>query len=289
MYDETKYLGLVGEILDNGQWVEGRNGRTLVSIGHFMTFSLEGGTLPFMTTKKLAWKTCLRELLWFISGSTSNHDLVKQGVKIWNANASREALDARGLVDRDVGDLGPVYGHQWRHFDAVYDRCDTDYTGKGVDQLQHVVDKLLDPVERYSRRLVISAWNPNQLEEMALPPCHLLMQFNVVGEDLYCDMYQRSGDVGLGVPFNIASYSMLTHLLAHHCGLKAKRLNYHLSNAHIYEDHVVALRHQTCRDPLPPPVISFGEKKKSIDEYVESDFVVSGYSHLSAIPMEMSV
>ena len=146
--------------------------------------------------------------------------LQNQKVKIWNANASRDFLDSRGLHNLKENDLGPVYGHQWRHFNAKYGSCDDDYSNKGVDQLQYIIDSLKDPNERFSRRLVMSAWNPCQLNEMALPPCHVLTQFNVSNNnELSCSLYQRSGDVGLGVPFNIASYSFLTHIIAKHLSL----------------------------------------------------------------------
>ena len=181
----------------------------------------------------MAWKTCLKELLWFIKGSTSNKELQEQNVKIWNGNATREFLDSRGLSHLEENDLGPVYGHQWRFFNAEYETCMHNYKGKGVDQLQNVVNLLKNPATRSSRRIIMSAWNPCQLDQMALPPCHVMCQFNVIGDKLSCSMYQRSGDVGLGVPFNIASYSFLTHLLAHHCGLKAHEFVYYLKLTHL--------------------------------------------------------
>ena len=287
--DEEQYLDLVRGILQDGAVVPGRNGNTIAIVGAAMCFDLANGRLPLLTTKKLAWKTCLRELLWFISGSTDNDVLVSKGVKIWKQNASREALDARGLTNLAEGDLGPVYGHQWRHFNAAYTTRDDDYTGQGIDQLAKAVEMLKDPVERYSRRIVVTAWNPLQLDEMALPPCHMVMQFNVIGTKLYCDLYQRSGDVGLGVPFNIASYAFLTHLLAHHCGLHAGALNYHLSNAHIYEDHIAAMKEQSTRPCLEFPTLTLGPIRDNLEMYEEKDFEVVGYKHHSSLPMEMSV
>ena len=213
-HEEYQYIDLIKDILNDGQFIEGRNGTTKVVIGASMIFSLEGGKIPVLTTKKVAWKTCLKELLWFIKGSTSNTLLKEQNVRIWNDNASREFLDSRGLHHLAEDDLGPVYGHQWRFFNADYVDCNTDYSGKGVDQLDYVIKALKDPVERYSRRLIVSAWNPCQIDKMALPPCHVLMHFNVVGNKLSCTLYQRSGDIGLGVPFNIASYSFLTYIFS---------------------------------------------------------------------------
>ena len=200
-----------------------------------MRFDLTNNKIPLITTKKLAWKTCLKELLWFISGSTDNKILKQNNVKIWNDNASRDFLDSRGLHNLEEDDLGPIYGHQWRFFNAEYKNCSTDYNGKGVDQLKNIIDSLNDPNNRNSRRLLLSAWNPQQLDQMALPPCHVLMQFNVFDNDkLSVALYQRSGDMGLGVPFNIASYAFLTHLIAHHCNLKPVEFIHFLGNIHIY-------------------------------------------------------
>ena len=154
-------------------------------------------------------------------------------------------------------DLGPVYGHQWRHFNAPYTNCRADYSGQCVDQLQYIIDALKDPVERFSRRLVMSAWNPCQIDEMALPPCHVLCQFNVSqGNKLSCALYQRSADCGLGVPFNIASYSFLTHILAKHCGLEAYEFIYTLGNCHVYDDHVEAMKEQLGRPSYDFPTIN---------------------------------
>jgi len=229
VHEEFQYLRLINDILDHGSMEEGRNGKAKTVFGSAMHFDLSENTIPVLTTKKVAFKTCLKELLWFINGHTDNKLLKEQNVKIWNANASRDFLDSRGLYNNKEDDLGPVYGHQWRHFNASYTDCDTDYTGKGVDQLQNIIDQLKNPETRNSRRLVMSAWNPQQLDEMALPPCHILCQFCVTeGNKLSCSLYQRSGDVGLGVPFNIASYSILTHLIANHCGLEAKEFVYFL-------------------------------------------------------------
>jgi thymidylate synthase len=240
----------------------------------------------------VAWKTCLKELLWFIRGETDNALLQAQNVHIWDGNASREFLDSRGLVNRAEGDLGPIYGFQWRNFGGEYpanhDSNSNSNSKKGVDQLQSVIDALKDPAQRTSRRLIVSAWNPCQLDEMALPPCHVLMQFHVThGTLLSCSLYQRSGDVGLGVPFNIASYSMLTHLLAHHCGLEAYEFIYHLGNAHIYDDHVEALKEQLKREPYDFPQIAIRALHEDIGKYELGEFEVQGYQSHDAIQMTM--
>ncbi|MHA2083105.1 MAG: thymidylate synthase [Candidatus Thorarchaeota archaeon] len=286
--EEHQYLNLIKDILSEGEMVEGRNGLTKSVFGASMLFSLKDGTIPILTTKRVAWKTCLRELFWFIRGSTSNEELQKSNVKIWNANASREFLDSRGLTNLRENDLGPVYGHQWRFFNAEYKDCDTDYTGKGVDQLKYIIDNLRSAEGRTSRRLILSAWNPCQLDEMALPPCHVLMQFNVIGNKLSCSLYQRSGDVGLGVPFNIASYSFLTHIIAHYCGLEADEFVYNLGNAHIYDDHLESLEQQCQLTPYEFPKITIEDRDyANIEDYKEEDFTLHNYQSHAAIKMEM--
>ena len=287
-HDENQYLNLIQDILNEGIIVNTRNGFTKAVFGSAMHFSLEDNTIPLMTTKKLAWKTCLKELLWFISGNTDNSILQEKNVKIWNSNASREFLDSQNLFHLQENDLGPIYGHQWRHFNANYKTCKNNYSSEGIDQLKNVIDILKDPKQRNSRRIIISAWNPCQLKQMALPPCHILMQFNVF-EDQYlsCSLYQRSGDVGLGVPFNIASYAFLTHLLAHHCNLIAKEFIYYLGNTHIYENHLETLENQINRKPFTFPTLSIKNKYENIEEYLESDFEINNYNFHESLKMEM--
>ena len=267
-HPEQQYLQLIREIIENGVLEETRNGNTKSIFGYFMKFSLNNGELPLLTTKKVAWKTCFHELTWFIKGSTDNRELQQKNVHIWDGNASREFLDSRGLHDYKENDLGPIYGHQWRHFNATYTDYNTDYSGKGIDQLANIIRELQTAERRKSRRLIISAWNPVQLSEMALPPCHVLMQFNVHSDKyLSCSLYQRSGDVGLGVPFNIASYSFLTHMIAKHCDLIPYEFVYTLGNAHIYEEHLSALSEQSKREPYPFPKIMFKQKRENIEDY----------------------
>jgi thymidylate synthase len=286
MSEEKQYLDLVRDVLENGDLEKGRNGDTLAVFGRMMRFSLKDGKIPILTTKHVAWKTCFRELMWFIRGNTDNKELQEQGVHIWDANATREFLDSRGLTEYPEGILGPIYGYQWRNFGAPYsssqsnrpdnawgitDSIDLEDPPLRVDQLQQIIDALSDPTQRYSRRLIMTAWNPAQIEQMALPPCHVLAQFSVKGNRLSCALYQRSGDVGLGVPFNIASYSFLTHLLAHHCGLEAGEFVHFLGDAHIYVDHEAGLREQLEREPLDFPRIRIVSKKERIDDYELED------------------
>lgn len=292
-HPEKQYLELVDHILKHGYKEKGRNGNVLTHIGAAMRFQLydeDRGNkpiVPLMTTKKVAWKTCLKELLWFMKGDTDNKTLQKQGVNIWDGNSSREFLDSRGLNYRE-GDLGPIYGHQWRHFNARYYAADYNCDGIGVDQLEMLVRNLKDPEKRNSRRMILTAWNPCQLSQMALPPCHVLSQFHVVDDDkLICTLYQRSADVGLGLPFNIASYSFLTHIMAHHCGLKASELVHFIGNAHIYEDHIEPLKEQLEEYPKLYPTLEIKNIREKIDGYEIEDFEIKDYKFSKKINMEM--
>ena len=286
--EELQYLNLINNILENGTWENGRNGKTKAIFGNMMRFSLKDGKIPILTTKKTAWKTCLKELLWFIRGKTNNKLLTEQGVHIWDGNSSREFLDSRGLQDYEVDELGPVYGHQWRHFNAKWQGDSHDYSGEGVDQLQYIIDQLKNPETRTNRRLVLSAWNPCQLDEMALPPCHILCQFNVHhGNKLSCSMYQRSNDEACGTSFNIASYSFLTHLIAKHCGLEAYEFVYFKGNCHIYEEHVDGLKLQITREPYPFPTVSIKQVRENINDYCVDDFEIHNYQHHEPIKFQM--
>lgn len=287
MHQEQQYLDLIKNILDNGTWEEGRNGRTKSIFGNMMRFDLTNGTIPILTTKKTAWKTCLKELLWFIRGETDNKLLQDQGVHIWDGNTTREFLDSRGLNYRE-GLIGPGYGFQWRNFNASYDKETGGPKEKGIDQLQQIIDALKDPAQRTSRRLVMTAWNPCQLNEMALPPCHILCQFNVHdGNKLSCSLYQRSCDVALGASFNIASYSFLTHLLAKHCGLVAHEFVYFIGNCHLYEDHVEPMRAILDKVPFNFPTVLIKEVRENIDDYIVDDFIIDGYQSHEVVKMKM--
>ena len=301
-HEEQQYLNLIKNILDNGTWEEGRNGKTKGIFGNMMRFSLKDGKIPILTTKKTAWKTCLKELLWFIRGDTDNKLLQDQGVHIWDGNSTREFLDSRGLQDYEEGELGPIYGRQWRHFNAPYitkkekrfaeglpenEKAYYNIEG-GVDQLQQIIDALKDPVQRTSRRIVMTAWNPCQLDDMSLQPCHIFCQFNVHnGDQLSCAMYQRSSDEFLGQPINIASYSFLTHLIAKHCGLQANEFVYFKGNCHIYKDHVEGAKLQITRDPFPFPTVSIKQVRENINDYQVDDFILENYQHHEPIKFQM--
>ena len=314
VHEEYQYTKLIKKIIDEGYWEEGRNGRTKSIFGHSMRFSLSNGKIPIITTKKTAWNTCLKELLWFIRGETNNKLLQEQGVHIWDGNASKEFMESRNLGNYPEGILGPLYGYQWRYFNAEYDSCsgkpkagdkpkvdDKPKAHKAhkaqkaqkahkahIDQLQQIIDALKDPKKRTSRRLIMTAWNPCQLDEMALPPCHITCQFNVHdGNKLSCALFQRSQDVCLGQSFNIASYSFLTHLLAKHCGLEAYEFIHFIGNCHIYEEHVEPIKAIFDREPFEFPTLEITNIRENINDYQTSDFVVSNYKYHDVIKMKM--
>jgi len=291
--------------------------------------------LPLLTTKRVFLRAVTAELLWFISGNTSSTPLSEAGIHIWDGNGSREYLDSVGLSHRAEGDLGPVYGFQWRHFGAQYKDAKSDYTGQGVDQLAEVVRKLCHAP--YDRRIIMSAWNPAAMKEMALPPCHMFAQFYVsfpsakrgakTGPNstqveqkptgaggvergvLSCHLYQRSCDMGLGIPFNIASYALLTHMLAYACDLVPGTLTHSMGDAHVYADHVDALEQQIDREPRDFPTLDIkraehkGEEPskargaardenvgvKAVEGWQAEDFVVQGYKPHASVKMKMSV
>jgi len=211
-HEEFQYLEMIEDIIKSGNDKTDRTGTgTYSKFGKMMRYNLEE-TFPLLTTKDVFWRGVVEELLWFIRGDTDSNNLTKKKIHIWDANGSREFLDKLGFKDREVGDLGPVYGFQWRHFGAKYINKDTDYTGQGVDQLQQIIETLKKDPD--NRRMIMTAWNPADLHLMALPPCHSFSQFYVADGKLSCLMYQRSCDMGLGVPFNIASYSLLCCMIA---------------------------------------------------------------------------
>ena len=223
---ESQYINLIKHILENGISKYDRTGIGTLSIFSYnMTFNLRE-SFPLLTTKKVYWKGVVEELLWFISGSTDSNILKEKGVKIWEGNSSREFLDSRGLSHYDQGDIGAGYGFQWRHFGAKYTNMYDSYEGQGIDQLKDVIYKIKNTPD--DRRIIMSAWNPVDIDKMALPPCHIFVQFWVDSnkKELHSQMYQRSCDVGLGVPFNIASYALLTCIIAKLCDLTPGDFHY---------------------------------------------------------------
>jgi dihydrofolate reductase/thymidylate synthase len=286
-HEEYQYLDLIRDLIENGDKMTDRTQvGTRSKFGCQMRFSLKE-SFPLLTTKRTFWRGVVEELLWFMKGDTNANHLSEKGVKIWDANGSRDFLDKRGLHNREEMDLGPVYGFQWRHFGAKYVDMHTDYTGQGVDQLAEVVHKLkTNPTDR---RIIMSAWNPADLEEMALPPCHMFCQFYVANGELSCSLYQRSCDMGLGVPFNIASYALLTLLLAQVCDLKPGEFVHMMGNTHVYENHVEPLMGQLERTPRPFPLVRLNPDIKDIDGFTSADIELLHYHPHPKVAMEMAV
>jgi thymidylate synthase len=258
-----QYLDLMAHVLEQGHRKDDRTGTGTVSVfGHQMRFDLGAG-FPLVTTKKLHLRSIIHELLWFIRGETNVQYLRDNKVTIWD-----EWADANG-------DLGPVYGAQWRSWPAR--------DGSTIDQLADVIARIRKSPD--SRRLIVTAWNPADVDKMALPPCHCLFQFYVAGGRLSCQLYQRSADIFLGVPFNIASYALLTHMVAHVTGLKPGEFVHTLGDAHLYLNHLDQAREQIKRQPLPLPRLVIRRDVKSIDDFKFEDFEIVNYQshpHISA-------
>ena len=250
-----QYLNLLDHVLKNGIEKTDRTGTGTISIfGYQMRFNLFDG-FPLLTTKKLHLKSIIHELLWFISGDTNTRYLNDNGVKIWNAWADKD------------GNLGPVYGHQWRSWSAE--------GGEKIDQLLNVIDSIKKSPD--SRRHIISAWNVSELGKMALPPCHIMFQFHVAEGRLSCQLYQRSGDIFLGIPFNIASYALLTHMIAQVTGLKPGDFIHTLGDAHIYLNHIEQVKLQLEREPYKLPGIVINPAITNILNFSYDDFTLTDY------------
>ncbi|EFN56442.1 hypothetical protein CHLNCDRAFT_30873 [Chlorella variabilis] len=286
-HEEHQYLEMIEDVMANGVFRGDRTGTgTYSKFGATMRFNLRH-SFPLLTTKRVFWRGVAEELLWFVSGCTNARVLMDKGIHIWDGNGSREYLDSIGLSHREEMDLGPVYGFQWRHFGAEYTDMHADYGGKGVDQLAELIHKI--KTNPNDRRLVLSAWNPAALTDMALPPCHMFCQFYVADGELSCQMYQRSCDLGLGVPFNIASYSLLTCMVAQVCGLRPGDFVHVLGDAHVYANHVGPLRDQLKNAPRHFPRLLINPAKTDIDSFVFDDFQLEGYQPHKAIKMQMAV
>ena len=250
-----QYLDLLARVMDEGVDRSDRTGTgTRGVFGHQMRFNLSDG-FPMVTTKKLHLKSIVHELIWFMAGDTNVKYLQENGVKIWDAWADED------------GELGPVYGKQWRRWETA--------DGSVIDQLNNVVEAI--KTNPYSRRHIVSAWNPGEVDDMALPPCHCLFQFHVADGKLSCQLYQRSADIFLGVPFNIASYALLTHMVAQACGLEAGDFVHSFGDAHIYANHFEQVKKQLSRDPRPLPKLTLNKDVKSLYDYKFSDIKITGY------------
>ena len=281
--EELQYINVLKDILKKNNVTESRNANVLSEFGVKMEFNLQNG-FPILTTKRVPWKTVLRELLWFMSGSTDNRVLKQNKVNIWNANASKEFLDSRGLTYEE-DDLGPVYGFQWRHFGAEYVDFDTNYDGKGTDQLKYIIDEI--KANPSSRRLILNSWNAADIDKMALPPCHVMVQFNIDKEFIDCQLYQRSGDMFLGVPFNITSYAFLLAIIGKITGYTPRKLIHIIGDAHIYEQHIDAVNNQLFRTPNRFPYLAISDRITDIDDILEDDFNIINYDCYSTISAPM--
>jgi thymidylate synthase len=258
-----QYLDLMRHVRDHGVRKDDRTGTGTLSVfGHQMRFDLARG-FPVLTTKKLHLRSIIHELLWFLKGDTNVKYLRDNGVTIWDEWADRD------------GNLGPVYGAQWRSWPAR--------DGKTIDQIADVIARIRKNPN--SRRLIVTAWNPADVDEMALPPCHCLFQFYVANGKLSCQLYQRSADIFIGVPFNIASYALLTHMVAHVTGLKVGDFVHTLGDAHLYLNHLDQANEQLSRTPLPLPRLIIKREVKEIDAFRYEDFEIAGYQshpHIAA-------
>ncbi|MDN4072339.1 thymidylate synthase [Fictibacillus terranigra] len=262
-----QYLNLLQDTLENGTRKEDRTGTGTISVfGRQMRYDLQEG-FPVVTTKKLHLRSIIHELLWFLKGDTNIAYLQQNGVSIWDEWADEN------------GDLGPVYGHQWRSWQTP--------NGETIDQISNLIHDIKHNPD--SRRLLVSAWNPSDVPKMALPPCHTLFQFYVADGKLSCQLYQRSADLFLGVPFNIASYALLTMMIAQVCGLKPGEFIHTVGDAHIYLNHLDQVKLQLSREPKPLPVMKINPEVTSIFDFKFEDFELLNYEHHPRIKGEVSV
>ena len=262
-----QYLDLMSHVLAKGTHKSDRTGTGTLSVfGHQMRFDLEEG-FPVVTTKKLHLKSIIIELLWFLQGSTNNNWLKERGVSIWDEWAKED------------GELGPIYGYQWRSWPAP--------NGGHVDQISQLMDQIKNNPD--SRRLIVSAWNVAEIPRMALPPCHAFFQFYVADGKLSCQLYQRSADIFLGVPFNIASYALLTHMIAQQTGLTPGDFIWTGGDCHLYSNHMEQVKLQLSRQPLPLPKLNIRRKPASIFDYEYEDFELIGYQHHDAIKAPVAI
>jgi thymidylate synthase len=289
MHPEMQYLDLIKRLMSSPVKPNRTGIPTHFMLGEKMRFSLGGNTLPLFTTKHVPFRQVAGELLWMLSGSTSTRVLSETyGVRIWDANGTREALDKKGLTDREEGDLGPMYGFQWRHFGATYLGQGKYGEWPGIDQIQTLIQRLKTTPE--SRDMILTSWNPKDIPHMALSPCHVLAHFIVLeGKYLHCHLLQRSADVGLGVPFNVASYSLLTMLLAHFTGLQASELVYTMNDCHLYVNHVEPLQAILAREPYPFPTLEVVGDPASIDHVTLDHLKLHEYVSHGKIAMKMAV
>jgi thymidylate synthase len=291
--DEQAYLDLLRKLLETGSEKIGRNGKIFSSFGERLEFNIEN-KFPLLTTKRMFWKGIVGELVWFLNANTNAKELKEMGVGIWDGNSTREYLDSIGLTEYEEGDCGPIYGFQWRNFNGTYKGAGWDKgaeyvkKGDGFDQLGEVLR--LIRTQPNSRRIFMSGWNPTQMPKMALPPCHVSYQFYVQDGKLSCQMYQRSGDMFLGVPFNIASTALLTYIIAHLTDLIPHKIILVIGDAHIYEEHIDAVKKQIARTPTEFCQLEISNKEaKTPEDFKPTDFLLFGYKSQGRIAAKMVV
>lgn len=274
--NEKGYLALLKDIYDNGIKKDNRNGFTYSSFGAILKFNVNNGlSFPLLTTKKVFFRGIVEELLWFLRGSTNSKELEDKGINIWKGNSTREYLDSIGLINNNEGELGKIYGYEWRSFNGYF------------DQIKYIIEELS---LNNSRRAILSAWNPCDLKEQALPPCHLLYNFYKIDDyNLSCMMYMRSADLFLGVPFNIASTTLLAMIIGKVMGMKVNEICVSICDCHIYDEHLDAVKEQISREIYDSPKVeikkyidknlSIDEKIKWIEELKFEDFELSEYKY----------
>ncbi len=278
-----QYLDLLRHVLENGVKKDDRTGvGTLSTFGNQMRFNLQEG-FPLLTTKKLHTRSIFQELLWFLKGDTNVQSLQAVGVTIWDEWATAQQCAKFG---RKEGDLGPVYGHQWRNFGATRNP-DGTYKKDGVDQIAQLIEGIKKNPS--SRRHIVTGWNPKEADQVALPPCHTLFQFYVVNGTLSCQLYQRSADTFLGVPFNIASYALLTHMIAQVCDLAVGEFVHTLGDTHLYLNHLDQAREQLSREPRKIPQLKLNPAVKNIDDFKYEDIEIVGYDPLPSIKAPIAI
>lgn len=275
-HPEYNYLKLLENVYYCGEKRQTRNGITFSTFGKTLEFDVKKHGFPLLTTKKMFTKGIIKELLWFIKGHTNSNELSKDGVNIWKGNTTREFLDSIGLNHYSEGCAGPIYGYQWRHFNAPYDPIEMKHKSSGVDQLMNIINEL--KTNPNSRRLVMSGWNPEQMSQMCLPPCHVLYQFYVENGELSCQMYQRSADLFLGLPFNIASTTLLTYIIASMTNYNVGKVKICIGDAHIYNEHVENVLEQMTRMPLEFCRVSIKNKRETLEEWMYEDFSIENYT-----------
>jgi thymidylate synthase len=282
--DEQGFLNLANQIIQEGEHRNDRTGQGTISIfsPQVITYNLENNKIPCFTTKKIAWKTTINELLCFIHAKTNSQDFEKVGCKWWVDNTTRQFLDQRGLTSYPIGEMGPMYGWQWRHAGAEYPSTDG-----GFDQLEWIINEIKTNPD--SRRLMVSAFIPQDVDKGVLPPCHTFFQFYVSAKGLSCILYQRSADIFLGAQINVLSYSILTHMIAKLTGLKPYRFYHHIGDAHIYTSHIEAMKTQLSRVPREAPTLLIKGEQLKIEDFCIDNFELQGYDPYPTIQAKMAV